>query len=90
VTCPVDHAAANALRDAYQHAFGKETALIRVGGSIPVAVDFQDAVGAPIVISGIAQSDSAIHSPNEHFVIDNYYRGIDALIRFICGLAEGV
>lgn len=90
VTCRVDHPAAKALRDAYKHAFGKETTLIRVGGSIPVAVDFQEAVGAPIVISGIAQSDSAIHSPNEHFVIDNYHRGIEAVIRFICGLADGV
>lgn len=87
VTCSVDHRAANALRSAFKEAFGKDTALIRVGGSIPVAVDFQRFVGAPLVISGIAQADSAIHSPNEHFVIDNYHRGIEAVIRFICGLA---
>jgi len=87
VTCPVDHAPARALRAAYQRAFGKDTALIRVGGSIPVAVDFKEALGAPLVISGIAQADSAIHSPNEHFVIDNYHRGIEAIIRFICELA---
>ena len=88
VTCGVDNEAARVLRASYREAFGKETALIRVGGSIPVAVDFQEAVGAPIVISGIAQADSAIHSPNEHFVIDNYHRGIEAAIRFMCGLAE--
>ncbi|TMD99712.1 MAG: M20 family dipeptidase [Chloroflexi bacterium] len=88
VLCGVDHEAARALRRAYKAAFGKETALIRVGGSIPVAVDFQEAVGAPLVISGIAQADCAIHSPNEHLLIDNYHRGIDAVIRFICGLAE--
>ena len=41
------------------------------------------------MISGIAQADSAIHSPNEHLVIDNYHRGIEAVIRFICELAEG-
>ena len=87
VTCGVDHAAARALRAAYKRAFGKDTSLIRVGGSIPVAVDFQEAVGAPIVISGIAQSDCAIHSPNEHLVVDNYHRGIEAVITFICGLA---
>jgi acetylornithine deacetylase/succinyl-diaminopimelate desuccinylase-like protein len=87
VTAGVEHRAARVLREAYKEAFGMETALIRVGGSIPVAVDFQEAVGAPLVISGIAQADSAIHSPNEHFVIDNYHRGIEAVIRFICGLA---
>ena len=88
VTCGVDHPAAQAMRAAYKAAFGKETALIRVGGSIPVSIDFQEAVGAPLVISGIAQSDSAVHSPNERLVVDNYYRGIDAVIRFICGLAR--
>ena len=88
VTCGVDHPAAQAMRAAYKGAFGKETSLIRVGGSIPVSIDFQEAVGAPLVISGIAQSDSAVHSPNERLVVDNYYRGIDAVIRFICGLAR--
>lgn len=83
----VGHAAAKALRAAYKEAFGKETSLIRVGGSIPVSVDFQEAVGAPLVISGITQADSALHSPNERLVIDNYHRGIEAIIRFICGLA---
>jgi acetylornithine deacetylase/succinyl-diaminopimelate desuccinylase-like protein len=87
VTSGVDNPAARALRAAYKQAFGRETALIRVGGSIPVAVDFQESVGAPIVISGISQADSAIHSPNEHFVIDNYHRGIEAVIRFMCGFA---
>ena len=90
VTSGVDNPAAEALRAAYRAAFGKDTALIRVGGSIPVAVDFQEACGAPLVISGIAQADSAIHSPNEHFVIDNYHRGIEAVIRFMCGLGGEV
>src|SRR6202171_2270605 len=89
VTCRVDHRAAVALQEAYKKAFGKETALIRVGGSIPVSIDFQEAVGAPLVISGIAQSDSAPHSPNERLVVDNYHRGIEAVIHFICGLAKG-
>ena len=88
VTCGVDHPAARAMRAAYKAAFGKETTLIRVGGSIPVSIDFQEAVGAPLVISGIAQSDSAVHSPNERLVVDNYYRGIDAVIRFICGMGK--
>ena len=84
----VDNAAARALRNAYREAFGKETELVRVGGSIPVAVDFQEAVGAPLLITGIAQADCALHSPNEHLLIDNYHRGIEAVIRFICDLAE--
>lgn len=88
VMCGVDNAAARALRAAYSEAFGKETALVRVGGSIPVSVDFQEALGAPLVISGIAQADDAIHSPNEHLVVDHYHRGIEAVIRFICKLDD--
>lgn len=88
VTCNVDHDAARALRAAYSEAFGKETALMRVGGSIPVSVDFQQAIGAPLMISGIPQADDAVHSPNEHLDIDHYHRGIEAVIRFICKLGE--
>jgi acetylornithine deacetylase/succinyl-diaminopimelate desuccinylase-like protein len=88
VLCSVDNPAAKALRAAYSDVFGKETALIRVGGSIPVSVDFQEAVGAPLLISGIAQADAAAHSPNERLGVDNYYRGIEAVIRFICRLGE--
>jgi len=89
VTCGVDHTAATALKTAFRDAFGQETALIRVGGSIPVAVDFQEALGAALVISGIEQADAAIHSPNEHLVIEQYHTGIEALIRFIGNLGEG-
>ena len=88
VVCDVNHAAANALRAAYSEAFGRETALVRVGGSIPVSVDFQQALGAPLMISGIPQADDAVHSPNEHLDVDHYHRGIEAVIRFICKLGE--
>jgi acetylornithine deacetylase/succinyl-diaminopimelate desuccinylase-like protein len=87
VVCKTDHAPARALAKAFKGAFGKEVALVRTGGSVPVSVDFQEAIGAPIVISGIEQADAAIHSPNEHLVIDNYHRGIDTIIRYICELA---
>jgi len=88
VTCGVDHPAADALRGAFREAFGKETVLVRVGGSIPVSVDFQEAVGAPLLISGIPQADDAVHSPNEHLAIDHYHRGIEAMIRFIAKLGD--
>jgi acetylornithine deacetylase/succinyl-diaminopimelate desuccinylase-like protein len=88
VVCDVNHAAAKALQAAYQEAFGKPTSQVREGGSIPVSVDFQEAVGAPILISGIPQADEGAHSPNERLVVDNYHRGIEAIIRFICKLAE--
>jgi acetylornithine deacetylase/succinyl-diaminopimelate desuccinylase-like protein len=86
VTAGVDHAPAKEMRAAFKEAFGRETTLVRSGGSIPVSVDFQEALGAPQIISGIAQADDAIHSPNEHLEVENYHRGIEAVIRFICRL----
>ncbi len=88
VTCRVDNPAAKALRAAYSEVFGRDTALIRIGGSIPVSIDFQEAVGAPLVISGIGEADAAAHSPNERLSVDQYLRGIEAVIRFICKLGE--
>ena len=88
VLSATDHAAAQALQIAFEEAFGRKTALMREGGSIPVAVDFQEAVGAPLMISGIAQADCAVHSPNEHLLISQYHTGIEALIRFMCRFAE--
>ena len=88
VTCGVDHPPGRAIRAAFKEAFGRDTVLVRTGGSIPVSVDFQEALGAPLVVSGIAQADCAIHSPNERLLVDNYYRGIEAVIRFICRFAE--
>lgn len=88
VLCDVNNAAVRALAAAYQESFGKPTAFARTGGSIPVAVDFKEAVGAPLVVSGIPQADEGAHSPNERLVVDHYHRGIEAVIRFICRLAE--
>jgi acetylornithine deacetylase/succinyl-diaminopimelate desuccinylase-like protein len=88
VVCGADHGPARSLRAAYAETFGKETALVRGGGSIPVAVDFQREVGAPMMVSGISQADDAAHSPNEHLVIELYHLGIEAVIRFICKLGD--
>ena len=88
VLSATDHAAAQALQTAFEEAFGRKTVLMREGGSIPVAVDFQEAIGAPLMISGIGQADAAVHSPNEHLLISQYHTGIEALIRFMCRFAE--
>jgi acetylornithine deacetylase/succinyl-diaminopimelate desuccinylase-like protein len=60
-----------------------------MGGSIPVAVDFQEALGAPMVISGLSQPGSGAHSPHERFSLDHFHKGIAMLIRFMQGVAGG-
>jgi len=36
-----------------------------------------------MVISGLAQADSAAHSPNEKLRLDHYDRGIEMVLRFM-------
>jgi len=81
-----DHAAAKAAAEAFEAAFGRKPRLVRSGGSIPVAIDLQEALHAPMVASGLPEADSAPHSPNEHYSLDHYHRGIEMLIRFMYAL----
>jgi len=89
VVCGIDHPAARAAADAFEAAFGKRAQPRRMGGSIPVAIDFQEALGAPMVISGLGQPGSGAHSPHERFSLDHFHRGIEMLIRFMDGLRTG-
>jgi acetylornithine deacetylase/succinyl-diaminopimelate desuccinylase-like protein len=87
VLAGADHLAARALSDAFEASFGQPAARLRTGGTIPVAIDFQEALGAPMVISGLGQPGTGAHSPNERFSLDHYHRGIETLLRFFWGLA---
>jgi len=88
VLCGYDHAAARAAAKAFEDAFGRPTVLVRSGGSVPVATAFNDAIGAPMVVSGIATKDSGAHGPNEKLYLNNYHGGIEMLIRFMQELAD--
>jgi len=83
-----DNAAATAAMEAFEAAFGRKARLVRSGGSIPVAIDLQEALKAPMVSSGLPEADSAPHSPNEHYNLDHYHRGIEMLIRFMYALPK--
>jgi len=69
---PVGEAAQRALRAA----FGKEPALIREGGSIPIVSQFRTILGVETLLLGLALSDCRAHSPNENFPLANLEAGI--------------
>jgi hypothetical protein len=79
------HGGARSASDAFEAPFGPPARTVGSGGSIPVAIDFREALGAGMVISGLAMADSAAHSPNEKFSLDHYHRGIEMLLRFMYG-----
>jgi acetylornithine deacetylase/succinyl-diaminopimelate desuccinylase-like protein len=66
-----------ALR-ALERAFDKRAVFIRGGGSIPIVASFQEILGLPAVLMGMANADEHAHAPNENLVLDNFFGGIEA------------
>jgi acetylornithine deacetylase/succinyl-diaminopimelate desuccinylase-like protein len=77
-----DHPAIYAASRAFEQVFGKPTVFIRSGGSIPVVGDFSRHLGIPTVLMGFGLPDDGLHSPNEKFSLENYYRGIVTIANF--------
>lgn len=73
---PIDNKAIQIAAQAMKYAFGKEPVFIREGGSIPIVVDFSRTLKAPVVLMGFGLSTENLHSPNEHFDLNNFHRGI--------------
>ncbi len=84
-----EHAPAQAAMKAWEEAMGRKAVVVRSGGSIPVCTAFSEAIGAPMIVGGVATKDGAAHGPNERLYLDHYYGGIDMLIRFMQRLADG-
>ena len=88
VLCGIDHLAARSMAAAFEKGFGIRARPVRMGGSIPVTIDFQEALGAPMVVGGLSQPGSGAHSPHERFSLDHFHRGIETLIHFMHGVGE--
>jgi acetylornithine deacetylase/succinyl-diaminopimelate desuccinylase-like protein len=66
-----------AARRALQRAFpGREVALIREGGSIPIVNTFKRVLGVETILLGLALPDCRAHAPNENFPLENFFGGI--------------
>ncbi len=68
---------------ALEQVFGKPAVYIRSGGSIPIVGLFDQHLGIPSVLMGFGLPDDNLHAPNEKFHLPNFWRGIDAVMRFI-------
>ena len=78
-----DHRALQMAARALTEVFGRPTVYVRCGGSIPIAGEFDQVLGMPSVLMGFGLPDDALHSPNEKFSIDNFYKGIESVARFM-------
>ncbi|HEY9183965.1 MAG TPA: dipeptidase [Salegentibacter sp.] len=79
---PIDTLEYQAANDAYAEAFGKEPIPQHSGGSIPIVSLFEEELKSKTILMGFGFDTDAIHSPNEHFGIWNYLKGIETIPLF--------
>ncbi len=79
---PIDNIGYKAASRAYQDTFGKTPIPQRSGGSIPIVALFEKELESKIILMGFGLDSDAIHSPNEHFGIFNYLKGIETIPLF--------
>ena len=80
--CPIDLPAYKAAEKAMGIAFGTPPLAARRGGSIPVIATFEEILGVKTVLMGFGLEQNAIHSPNESFPLDFFYKGIETVAGF--------
>ena len=73
------HLGYKAAHLAYQKAFGVSPIATRGGGSIPIVSSFEKILGIKTILMGFGLDSDAIHSPNEHFGLFNFFKGIETV-----------
>jgi acetylornithine deacetylase/succinyl-diaminopimelate desuccinylase-like protein len=76
---PIDSIGYKAASKAYEQTFGKIPIPQRSGGSIPIVSLFEQELKSKTILMGFGLDSDAIHSPNEHFGIWNYLKGIETI-----------
>jgi len=79
---PIDCLGYKAAEKAYEATFGKTPIPQRSGGSIPIVALFEKELKSKTIFMGFGLDSDAIHSPNEHFGIWNYLKGIETIPQF--------
>lgn len=79
---PIDNIGYKAASKAYEETFGKTPVPQRSGGSIPIVSLFEKELKSKIILMGFGLDTDAIHSPNEHFGVWNYLKGIETIPYF--------
>lgn len=76
-----------AAKNALRKVFDQEPLFTREGGSIPIVASFDRILNLKSILIGYGLDSDAIHSPNEHFSLDNFYNGMRATAYFYDELA---
>jgi len=76
---PIDNIGYRAASKAYEQTFDKTAIPQRSGGSIPIVALFEEELKSKTILMGFGLDSDAIHSPNEHFGVWNYLKGIETI-----------
>jgi len=79
---PTDSKAFLAASAAFEEVWGKKPIPTRDGGSIPIVALFKRELGLDTVLMGFGLDTDALHSPNEHYGIQNFLIGIETIVGF--------
>lgn len=82
VVVPTDSKGFLAASKAMQETYGKKPVPTRSGGSIPIVALFKKELGMDSILFGFGLDSDALHSPNEHYGLFNYYKGIETIPLF--------
>ncbi len=82
VVTPTDSKEYKAAAKAMERVFGKTPIPTRGGGSIPIVALFKKELGLNSVLFGFGLDSDALHSPNEHYGVVNYFNGIKTIPLF--------
>lgn len=88
VLTPTSSIAYNAASMAMKETFGVDPIPTRGGGSIPIVALFEKELETKTVLMGFGLDSDAIHSPNEHYGVFNYFKGIETIPQFFKYFAE--
>ncbi len=88
VVTPTDSFAYDAAARAYEQTFGKRPIPVRSGGSIPIIAMFEQELGLKTILMGFGLDSDAIHSPNEHYGLFNFYKGIETIPYFFKNFSQ--
>jgi acetylornithine deacetylase/succinyl-diaminopimelate desuccinylase-like protein len=82
VVVPIDSKGFLAASKAMEETYGKKPVPTRSGGSIPIVALFKKELGMDSILFGFGLDSDALHSPNEHYGLFNYYKGIETIPLF--------
>lgn len=85
---PTDMPAYRAAERAVKETFGKKPLPFYSGGSIPIISGFEQILGIKSLLIGFGLAEDAIHSPNESYGLEQFYRGIETIPLFYKYFAE--